>query len=326
MSDRYGEGVKLRILRQVLGGSRLSARLRASSAPGLSADDRGAVPAGPRSCSRPGALVLTNGFFDRFPDFYETSETSAFRWRLNLRHEAVITENRDILAGARVLDIASHDGRWSMAALEAGAASVEGIEARPDLIEHATKNLRGYGVDETRFRFIEGDVFEVLARENVEVDVVLCLGFFYHTLRHNELFTRMRQTGARYLVLDTEVHRSDETVIRIASEHVGREGNAVADEFSFGDIVLTGRPSMSALRLLAEGHGFTMENLADWDGLLRDNPQADQVRDYRIGRRISVTFRRAGEPQGASPSEQPVPGSGLDEAPRGRDEVAPRLR
>ena len=245
-------------------------------------------PAGSPSAAPPGSRRLATGFFDRFPAFYESSETSSFAWRLNLRHEAIVSEHAGLFEGARVLDIASHDGRWSMAALEAGAAHVVGIEARPELVAAADANLASYGVDASRYEFVAGDVFEVLARERPEVDLVLCLGFLYHTLRHNELFTRIRQTGTRHLLLDTEVHRSDEAVIRLADEHVAREGNAVADEFSYADTVLTGRPTLAALDLIARSQGFAVEGLSDWDGLLRDNPGADQVRDYRIGRRATL--------------------------------------
>ena len=69
--------------------------------------------------------------FDEFPRFYETSETFAYPNRLNLRHEAIFGENKEVFEGQRVLDIASHDGRWSFAALKAGATSVVGIEGRP---------------------------------------------------------------------------------------------------------------------------------------------------------------------------------------------------
>jgi predicted nicotinamide N-methyase len=247
---------------------------------------------GPASTSAPGSRRVEDGFFDRFAGFLETSETSSYRWRLNLRHEAIFTENRDLFAGARVLDIASHDGRWSMAALEAGAAHVTGVEARPDLVANAEASLRAYGVDESRWRFVSGDIFEVLRDEQVEVDVVLCLGFLYHTLRHSELLARIRQTGAKHLVVDTEIHRSEAPVMWLDEETIERQGNAVADELSVGDVVLTGRPSLSALEMLGRGQGFAMQGLSDWGGLLRDNPDADQVRDYRIGRRITCRLDR----------------------------------
>jgi predicted nicotinamide N-methyase len=238
---------------------------------------------------------VERGFFEDHPRFYETSETSSFPWRLSLRHEAIFTEYAGLFPGARVLDIASHDGRWSLAALAAGADSVLGIEARPDLVANAKANLAEYDPD-GRAQFVAGDVFEVLEHERPEIDLVLCLGFLYHTLRHTELFTRIRQTGARHLIVDTEVHRSTEAVVRLADEHVEREGNAVADAFTYGDTVLTGRPTLAALELIARTQGFEVERMSDWEALLRDNPDADQVRDYRIGRRatllLSATFSR----------------------------------
>ncbi|HEU5035367.1 MAG TPA: class I SAM-dependent methyltransferase [Nocardioides sp.] len=252
-------------------------------------------PAGQPSTAAPGSRRIERGFFEDRPRFFETSATSSYPWRLNLRHAAIFAEHADLFPGARVLDIASHDGRWSLAALDAGAESVIGIEARPDLVANAQANLAAYG-HEGRAQLVAGDVFEVLADERPEVDLVLCLGFLYHTLRHTELFTRIRQTGARHVIVDTEVHRSPEPVVRLADEHVDREGNAVADAFTYGDTVLTGRPTLAALELVARTQGYAVERLSDWDGLLRDNPEADQVRDYRIGRRATVllssTFSR----------------------------------
>lgn len=259
--------------------------------------DRGSTeprdrPAGPPSEAPPGSRRVERGFFEDYPRFYETSATSAYPWRLNLRHQAMFAEYADLYAGARVLDLASHDGRWSLAALQAGAASVIGIEARPDLVANARANLAAYGLAE-RAEFVAGDVFEVLATDRPEVDLVLCLGFLYHTLRHTELFTRIRQTAARHVVLDTELHRSPEAIVRLADEDVEREGNAVADAFTYGDTVLTGRPTLAALELVARTQGFVVERLSDWDALLRDNPDADQVRDYRIGRRATLLLASA---------------------------------
>ena len=239
-----------------------------------------------------GTRRLVSPFFDRFPEFFETSETSAQPWRLNLRYEAMFAENREVLEGASVLDIASHDGRWSLAALETGAKSVVGIEARSDLVEQAGATLDGYGVAADRYDFIAGDVFGVLARGQQDVDVVLCLGFLYHTLRYNELFTRIRQCGAHALIVDTIIRPElSDPVIRIVTEPSERQGNAVQDEFSWGDDVLVGRPSFSALQLLGEAHGFALEGWSDWGALIRDNPEAQGVRDYRLGRRVTVRFR-----------------------------------
>ncbi|MCW2795177.1 class I SAM-dependent methyltransferase [Nocardioides sp.] len=252
-------------------------------------DGTGDEPGGPA----PAGGAPVPGFFDEFPHFYDSSETSAFQWRLNLRHEAIVAENQGILAGARVLDIASHDGRWSAAALHGGAASVLGIEARPELVARSVENMQRSGLEASTFEFVEGDVFRVLAAPPEDIDVVFCLGFFYHTLRHHELFARMRQTQARHLVIDTEVHPGDEPVIRVGKEFVHRQGNAVGDEFSFGDTVVTGRPTPSALADLAAGHGYRLERRTDWPRLLTRHPDADHVGDYRAGRRMTFLFTRA---------------------------------
>ena len=85
------------------------------------------------------------GFLDKFPRFYTTSHTSPDPHRLNSRYEAIIAKNADRLAGKRVLDIASHDGRWTFAALSAGAAHVTGAEPRRELIDNAESTFAESG-------------------------------------------------------------------------------------------------------------------------------------------------------------------------------------
>lgn len=266
-----------------------------------------------------GSLRLSSGFFDRFPAFLETSETSSFPWRLNLRYEAIFAANAHLLAGARVLDIASHDGRWSFAALQSGARHVTGVEARSDLVEQAIRTFERYQVDPKRYEFTVGDIFDVLAREAQSYDVVLCLGFFYHTIRHTELLARIRATGARHLIVDSEVHRSEEPVVRLATENVARQGNAVPDEFNEGQSVITGRPTLPALELLTRNQGYELITLSDWDGLLRDNPDADQVRDYRLRRRITATFASRDMQRPKCGDAGDWPSADLPPSPHGND-------
>ena len=89
------------------------------------------------------------GFFDGYPAFYQSSRTGSHPNRLNARYQALIESNRDIIEGGRILDIASHDGRWSFAALHAGAEHVVGIEARSGLVERATEAMDTYGISPT---------------------------------------------------------------------------------------------------------------------------------------------------------------------------------
>ena len=233
-------------------------------------------------------------FFKRYPRFVATSSVASTPGRLNLRHQAIFDDNRDIFEGSHVLDIASHDGRWTLAALEAGAKHVTGIEARADLVEHAEDNLAHYGVDDDRYHIIQGDVFEVLngIEHELEADVVLCLGFLYHTLRYQDLFHGIRSVDPTYLLLDTAVYRSDEPVVRIRAEDVDRPGNSVTNHLALGGRMLVGRPSPAALELMLDSFGFEIEKKFDWQRFLRTRPMVTTVKSYRRGERVTWLCRR----------------------------------
>jgi SAM-dependent methyltransferase len=239
--------------------------------------------------SAPGSRTAT-GFFDQFPRFYRTSSTAPQTARLNLRYEAIVGDNRDIFAGASVLDLASHDGRWSLAALATGARSVTGIEARPELVKGAAKNLAGYGYGPDRARFITGDVHRVLSTQDFDADVVLCLGFLYHTLRYNELLHGIRKSGARYLIIDTFSPYMMAPVpnVNVITEYGDQEGAAAPDAYTCGPSVLVGLPNLAALRTMLGAYGYQVERLSDWAGLLRDNPSTEDFGDYANQKRITI--------------------------------------
>lgn len=239
---------------------------------------------------RPPGTAQASMFFDSFPRFYETSETGAHRARLNLRYEAIFGENQDIFGGARVIDIASHDGRWSLAALKAGAAEVVGIEARDDLVRGARENLKHYCDHDGRYRFIAGDVFEILSGQTFEADVVLCLGYLYHTLRYNELMRLIRDINPQYLVIDTEVIPGEQRRrVRLRYDYAGLQRNAVADHYSHRGRVLVGLPSVPALKILLDAYDFRIDRFSDWGSLLRDNPALNVGVDvYATGRRVTA--------------------------------------
>lgn len=236
------------------------------------------------------------GFFDAHPLFLESSTVAADRQRLNLRHEAIIAQNRDALEGARVLDIASHDGRWSLAALEAGAIHVIGAEGRPELVAASERNLAAYGVSPDRYRFVQGDLFETLGREPGKVDTVLCLGFLYHTLRYEEFFAVVDRFDPRFLILDTQVALRPEPVIELRTNGVEKDGSAFSEAPPPSGRVLVGRPSIAALRKMARVYGFRFDGLADWAGLLEDNPGVRQIDAYRDGLRTTLRFHRDRSP------------------------------
>ncbi len=231
-------------------------------------------------------------FFDDHPRFLDTSSTAQQRSRLNWRHRAIIEDNADLLNDQRIIDIASHDGRWSYAALKAGANHVTGIEVRPELVHHAEQTLAHYRADADSYDFIAGDVFDVLrdAEHEMKADVVLCLGFLYHTIRYPDLLLGIRDTGARFLVLDTAVWPGRHRVVRLFAENVESEGNAALGSDTYGGKALIGWPSPSALEFMLESFGFQIVKKFDWHRALYKK-KVKAVGQYRRGRRVTWVAR-----------------------------------
>lgn len=238
------------------------------------------------------------GFFDQYELFYKTSHTSPYPYRLNSRYKAIIERNQSKLEGKRVLDIASHDGRWTFAALQAGAAHVTGIEPRQALIDNAQSTFSHYGISDDRYSFECGDIFDKIRGK--QFDVVLCLGFYYHTVRHAELFDLIERTGAEFVIIDTEVTPSAEEfareddgderlvfknpyVIQLLRDPVDDERMAWNDSMTRNGHTLVGRPSRSAVKFLADHFGYSISTF-DWPEYMGSNPQiADSMADYGRG-------------------------------------------
>ena len=227
-------------------------------------------------------------FFSDFPRFFDTSITGSSAERLNTRYRAIIAPNLDKLRSARILDIASHDGRWSFAALRAGAAHVTGIEGRRHLVTNANDNLAHYHVPPNQYEFILGDIFEVMKQRRIQVDVVLLLGFFYHTDRHVELATSLAATGASHIILDTNIippheNASGVALTKLFAEPTALEANAIGTEVN----AIVGHPSREAVRLIFSQHGFAMTEF-DWATM---RGKRDLI-DYNEDRRSTFVLSR----------------------------------
>lgn len=249
-----------------------------------------------------------NSFFSEYPRFYSTSQTSAIPDRLNARYQAIILANRKIIAGKRLLDIGSHDGRWSFAALHAGAQHVTGIEPRAELIDNAVSNMRAYAISDNSYTFIQNDAISFLRGCTHKVDVILCLGYFYHTIHHIELVSLMKKTNARHIIIDTEVFptsppdpiennntvstrsiKERDFVIQLIKDPVEQESMAIADSHTQDGTTIVGRPSEGAIHLIFEHFGFEVFEL-DWTNLIKDNTTG--LRDYKEGWRKTFLCTR----------------------------------
>jgi len=232
---------------------------------------------------------MINGFFDQYPEFYKTSKTTPFPNRLNNRYLALIDFNKKIIQNSLVLDLASHDGRWSFAAIKNGASKVLGIEGRKELVQNCHRNMEKYGISQEKYSFILGDVFEEIHKvKSDSVDIVFCFGFFYHIMDHMHLLGEITRLCPKYLILDTSISSSDKPIIEIREEDSEKEMNAIKSTLTESKKVLVGYPSKSSLELMLTNLGYSFYYY-NWHNIGIEN--WEYIGDYKENLRVSLVAR-----------------------------------
>ena len=214
------------------------------------------------------AQIIEN-FFDEFPSFYETGKTGAGAKVLNARFHPLIGNNLEIIKDATILDIASHDGRWSFAALKNGAKKVYGIEGKEELVNSSNENMQKYGISVEKYEFVRGDIFDEIKKiPPNKIDVVFCLGIFYHITNHMELLREIKRLNPKYLIMDTEITNTKSSIIRIREEPYHTPDSLIPyDKF------IAGRTSKSALNMMLKSLDFKpkyydwADTIKDWKGI-----------------------------------------------------------
>lgn len=221
-------------------------------------------------------LVPEPRFFDAFPRFADTSKTGPSLERLNARYRVLLEDHRALFEGARVLDLASHDGRFSFAALHTGVAEVVGIEHDRELVEAANANFAAYDVDPSRFRFVCRDLFEGFD-DLGRFDVVLCFGILYHVNDHLHLLSNIAAVEPKTVLIDTHISALGGAVIELRSPlgaSPPEPGNAIE-----------GYPSRGAIEALTTNLGWS-PHFIDWSAVARQDDEG--IHDYLSGKRVSV--------------------------------------
>lgn len=226
------------------------------------------------------------GFFDQYPAFQLSSRTGSSPNRLNGRYRALIEANRDVIQGANVLDIASHDGRWSFAAIKAGARHVVGIEGRAHLVASARDAMAAEGVPEERYEFLLGDVHQLIGSlEPSRFTTVFCFGFLYHTAQAATLVEEIGRLHPSHLLIDTAVVKSELPMILLRRDDPCVEGNAIRTGGEPDRRVLVGMPSRPGLEMMLSNAGFDF-TYYDWPS--RYQGDWSQLEQYRDGARVTV--------------------------------------
>jgi hypothetical protein len=223
-------------------------------------------------------------FFDRYSVFARGKQPR--RLRLRHRYEAIIGHNRQLFEDARVLHVGSGDGAWCMAALDAGASRVVGIEPKRPRAEAAKATLAKLGADAGSYQFVGMQVFQALQKfKPEEFDLVLCTGFFEQTdPRH--FFDQVRRLRPKHLILDTAVVPGTNPVVRFALKP--RDDAAPQSAPLSASILAT--PSYELIAFLCDVYGFRWEavdfqamGITDWEG----------IPDYQNERRRTYVLERA---------------------------------
>jgi SAM-dependent methyltransferase len=206
--------------------------------------------------------------------------------------DALLKVNDGSLKGLRVLDLGCNAGFWSLQAIEAGADFVLGVDGRQMHVEQANLVFEAKGIDPSRYRFEEANIFAHDFGERF--DVVLCLGLMYHISKPVELFEIMDRVGAEMVVIDTSVSFAPSAFFELSRDrNMDDPRNAVDYE-----IVLV--PTRRALIDLAAQFGYSTvplaHNMTDYRGM----------NDYRIQRRLAFICART-RSLDALPREQPPP-------------------
>lgn len=223
-------------------------------------------------------------FFDTFSDFYKTSKVGSSPNRLNNRHRAIIENNKQIIFNSSILDLASHDGRWSFAALKNGASQVLGIEGRQRLVDESGRLMQRYGISHKKYSFIVGDIFEKMSEFKPKTfDVIFCLGIFYHIMNHMLLLTQIKRLKPKYLILDTATNTSNYAIISLGEDNNQFEANAIQTNSNPRSVI--GIPSKKALELMLTNLGFEIQYY-DWNKAEISN--WTDIEDYRDGKRVSL--------------------------------------
>jgi len=159
------------------------------------------------------------------------------------------------------LDVACHEGWFSLQIAQRGARLVEGIDVRPERIEKANFIRDAAGFVNARYRI--GDLFDLTPARDGAFDLSLFLGIFYHLEDPVRGFRLMRALTKEVCVVEGQVarHWGSETTAWGKSDEL-RAGPACVvidadpNHTSPGSAICM-VPSLEALQKIVRAAGFT---------------------------------------------------------------------
>ena len=200
--------------------------------------------------------------FDRYDAISGTALRPHAAKRLRDRYEVIVARNRALFKNSRVLDLRSGDGRWSFAAVEAGAAEVIGVDSKQEAVEAARNAFMKIGVKPAAYQFVNSKLFAALKDFRPDTfDVVLCRDvsadphFFFKSL------ARLRP---KHVILDTKIADRKEPIVIFRANKPDQPGSKAGMQSAS----LIAIPNEALIRALCGHFGFRCRavdprNLAD---------------------------------------------------------------
>lgn len=207
--------------------------------------------------------------------------------------DALLRVTGGSLSGRRVLDLGCNAGFWSLKALEAGADFVLGVEGQQTYVEEAKLVFEAKGVEESRYRFEQGNIFDHDFAERF--DVVFCLGLMENISKPVELLEIVAGVGAEIVVIDTSLSGMRSSFFEVSRLH---------DKRNLVDYEIVLLPTRQAVVELVAQFGFEAlalaHNITDYAGL------SDYRRERRLAFICSKDTSLAGLARAKAPSSRPA--------------------
>ena len=140
-----------------------------------------------------------------------TTDTRATRWAipynadcLNSRIGNLLDRQKDAVEEKKILDIGSHNGTFSYAALLLGAGEGQGVEVEEKTVARCRTLFQGENISESLYRFEVQNIHDFL--ETVppnSFDTIFCFGMFYYTPNPLRLLELMNRAVRSTILIDT---------------------------------------------------------------------------------------------------------------------------
>jgi Methyltransferase domain len=220
-------------------------------------------------------------FFDRYDRFGSAAEAARFHHR----YQAIVSSNYELFRDARVLNPNSGDGRWCMAALDAGAVHVVGVETSPKAVSAAATTFLEYGIASESYEFIVSDVdAAVKSMAPGAFDLIVC----HRSLELSDprpLFSQLYRLAPKHVILDTDVSRGEGPIVRFDLKWRGTS----APKGKRRHEALVATPNHELIAFLCDYYRFGLR-LVDWQAL--DIADWTGIHDYERGRRRTYVLDR----------------------------------